>query len=302
MEFGPVKRVRHAVEYASVRVALALASSLPLGLARAVGAALGGVAFDVVRVRRAVVIDNIVRGLGVSRRTAARIGRRSYANLGRYLMEFSAQRRLKPDQVRSLVRFEGAEHLDAALAAGRGAVVFGGHYGNWELLGAAMAAYGYPISFLVGEQTNWRVDDVMNELRRRQGIGIITRDVALRKVLRALRENQLVALLGDQDARDAGVFVDFLGRAASTVRGPALFAIRQGCPIVACFIRRAGNGRHTGAVEAPLYADPSLEGEAAIVDLTQRVTDHLATHIRRHPEEYFWAHRRWKTSPPARGS
>jgi KDO2-lipid IV(A) lauroyltransferase len=291
------KRARHAIEYAGVRLALALAARLPLGLARGIGVALGGIAFDVVRVRRAVVIDNIERSLGVGRRTAGRIGRRSYANLGRSLMEFSAQRHLDHERVRALVRLDGSEHLDAALAAGRGAVIFGGHYGNWELLGAALAAHGYPIHFLVGEQTNRRVDDAMNDLRRRQGIGIITRDVALRKVLRTLRENQIVALLGDQDAREAGVFVDFLGRSASTVRGPAMFAARQRCPIVASFIRREGHGCHAAVLEAPLYADPSLEGEAAVADLTQRATHCLATHIRRHPEEYFWAHRRWKTAP-----
>jgi len=300
-QISPFKRARHALEYASVRGALTLASWLPLALARSIGAALGVFASDVLRVRRSVCLDNIERSLGVPRDEAARITRRSYANHGRALMEFSAQRRLDAAQMRALVHLTGTENLDAALAAGKGAIYFNGHHGNWELMGASLAAYGYPVDFLVGEQSNKRVDDVMNDLRRAQGVGILTRDMALRKVLRALRENRIVGLLGDQDAREQGVFVDFLGRGASTPRGPAAFAIRQGCPIVPGFIHRVPGGRHAGALEAPLYADPSLEGEEAVVDLTQRVTDRLSAHVRKYPEEYFWAHRRWKTAPPGSG-
>jgi KDO2-lipid IV(A) lauroyltransferase len=198
-----------------------------------------------------------------------------------------------------MVRVEGLEHFDAALQAGRGAVLFTGHFGNWELFGAAAVAHGYSIHFLVGEQSNRRVDDLMNDLRRAQGIGIISRHVALKKVLRALKDNQMVALLADQNVRKGGVFVDFLGRPASTARGPAMFAIRNGAPLVCGFIYRERGGGHVATLEAPLYADPSLEGEAQLVDLTQRFTDRLAEWVRRHPDEYFWAHRRWKTRPPA---
>lgn len=291
------KRLRHVLEYGGVRVAFGLTRLLPLGAACRVGSAMGTLAFSVFRVRRAVAVANVRRALGDTV-DAPRIVRDSYRNLGRSMMEYTAFARLSPDDVRAMVRFEGLEHFERVLGEGRGAVVFAGHFGNWELLGAAASANGYPISFLVGEQSNHRVDDLMNDLRRKQGIRIISRNVALKKVLRALKNNTFVALLADQDARRAGVFVDFLGRPASTARGPAMFAIRQGCPVVPAFIRRDG-GAHVGIIERPIYADPALEGEEAVTALTQRFTDVLADYIRRYPEEYFWAHRRWKTPPPA---
>jgi KDO2-lipid IV(A) lauroyltransferase len=213
-------------------------------------------------------------------------------------MEYTTFAGLTRERVLGLVHVEGREHLDRALDAGRGAVLFAGHFGNWELFGACVAALGYPLHFLVGEQSNARVDEAMNELRRSQGIGIISRHVALKKIMRALKDNQLVALLADQNVRKNGVFVDFLGRPASTARGPAMFAIKQGAPIICGFIRRVGGG-HVATLEPPLYADPSLSGDDAIVDLTQRFSDRLAEWVRRYPEEYFWAHRRWKTRPPA---
>jgi KDO2-lipid IV(A) lauroyltransferase len=288
------REIRHAVEYAAVRAALALAGSLPLGLARAAGASLGSAAFAL-RVRRDVSVDNIVYALGVSPREAGRIARRSYENLGRCMMEFAAFRRMSADDMKRLAPIEGREHLEAALAAGGGAMCVAGHLGNWELAGAISAANGLPTNFLVGEQTNHRVDEVVNDLRRTQGVGIIARTSALKKVLTALRRNEFVALLADQDARKGGILVDFLGRPASTVRGPALFAIRARCPIIPFSIHREGKG-HRVIYDPPLWPDPAQDEETAVRELTRRYSDALSRRIREHPEEYFWPHRRWKTA------
>jgi KDO2-lipid IV(A) lauroyltransferase len=288
-----MRKFRHGVEYAAVRGALALAGSLPIGVARALGAGAGSLAYAL-GVRRAVSIGNIRGSLSVTDGEASCIARRSYQNLGRSLMEFAAFRRWSSRELLSQVDFDGVENFARAREAGKGAVCVAGHFGNWELLGAAIGALGYPVSFLVGQQTNARVDEVMNDLRRAQGVGIITRTSALRKVLQALRANEFVALLADQDARRGGVMVDFLGRPASTVRGPALFAVRSGCPLIPIFIHREGR-RHRATAEPPIWSDPALDEEAAVVDLTRRHADALSRHVRAHPEGYFWPHRRWKT-------
>jgi KDO2-lipid IV(A) lauroyltransferase len=286
--------IRQSIEYAAVRGALAMAGALPLPFARAIGAGVGRLAFAL-RIRRDVSVGNIMSALGVSSREAARIGRRSYQNLGRCMMEFAAFRRMSPDEVKDLVILEGREHLEAALAAGRGGMCVGGHFGNWELAGAVVTAHGLPMNFLVGEQTNGRVDDVMNDLRRAQKIGIITRTSALKKVLVTLRNNELVALLADQDARKGGILVDFLGKPASTVRGPAMFAIRANCPIIPLSIHREGN-RHRAVYGPLIWPDAGMDEEAAVLHLTRAFTDALSRGIREHPEEYFWPHRRWKSA------
>lgn len=288
------REIRHSVEYTAVRGALFLAGSLPLGVARAFGASVGSLAFAL-GIRRAVSVDNIVRGLGITPREATRIARRSYQNLGRCLMEFAAQRRWSDDDVRSLIAMDGLEHVRAAGAAGHGAIMVSGHFGNWEGAGAALRVYGVPISFLVGEQTNARVDDVINDLRRAQQIGIITRTSALKKVLSTLRNNEVVCLLADQDARKSGVVVEFLGRPASTVRGPAMFAIRANCPIIPFSIHREGK-KFRAVIEPPIWRDPSLDEEAAVVVMTQAYTSALERAVREHSDEYFWPHRRWKST------
>lgn len=289
------REIRQSIEYAAVRGALSLAARAPLDAGRRVGAAFGRAAFDLARLRRDTSVANAAASLGVSKREATKIARASYANLGRCLMEYAAFARLTRAEVVDLVEFEGLENARRVVDGGKGGIVVAAHLGNWELLGAGLAANGLPIHFLVGQQTNARVDDVMNDLRRRQNIGIISRSIALRKVMQALADNQIVCILTDQDARKGGVVVDFLGRPASTVRGPALFAIRRGCAILPCFIWREGS-RHRAVVEPPMFPLPLDDEDEAIRELTHRYTDRITVRVHAHPEEYFWPHRRWKST------
>ncbi len=292
-----LRTIRQSLEYHAVRGALWLAGTLPIEAAQRVGAQIGHFGFDVVRARRSVSIENIETSLGVSRREATQIARASYANWGRCLMEFSAFAHLTKAEMLDLVAVEGLENLDRVHQAGKGGVLTSGHLGNWELIAATLSAIERPIHGLIGQQSNTRVDDVMNDLRRRQNIPLITKSVALRKVLQVLKAKEFVVMLADQDARKSGVFVEFLGRPASTVRGPALFAIRSGCPVLPTFVARVGT-KHRLIIEAPIYPATMEDEDEQVRDLTQRYTDRLAAHIRERPEEYFWPHRRWKTKPP----
>ena len=261
---------------------------------------LGILAFDVFRIRRRVTLANLDRAFGdrfsASKKVA--IARRSYANFGKSIVEFGSFGRLKREDYLRLIRFEGLEHLREPLAAGHGVVAVAGHFGSWELLGAGVAACGLPVDFLVGEQTNSLVNDCMNDLRRGAGIGIIERGVAARGVFEALRKGRIVALLADQDARRAGIFVDFFGTPASTFQGPAQFAYRTGSPIVCSYIVRRDDDTHEAVFLPPLYPRRGADRDGEILRLTREHTEILEGYVGRHPEGYFWAHRRWKTKPP----
>jgi KDO2-lipid IV(A) lauroyltransferase len=273
---------------------------VPFRLAVKLGGLLGRFAFDIVRIRREVTLDNIAAAFG-ERYTAAErrsIGRRSYVNFAKSMVEFASLDRLDAGRLRSIVRLEGREHIDATLERGRGAVVVTGHFGSWELLGAATVAHGYTVDFLVGEQSNSLVDQLMNDLRVTSGIGIIARGVAARGVFSSLKRNRIVALLSDQDARRAGIFVDFLGRPASTFQGAAQFALRMKSTIVCCYTVRQPDESHIAFFLPPITVDTEAEREGEIRRLTEEHTRLLERCIEKHPDHYFWAHRRWKTRPP----
>jgi KDO2-lipid IV(A) lauroyltransferase len=225
-------RIKHRIEYWITYLVGAFARIIPYRLALALGSFLGWLAFDVLRMRRKVTLANLGNSLGKDRDGLAKIGRRAYQNAGKSMVEYSLFPSLDKERIEGMTEFEGAEHFDEALRGGRGAVIVAGHFGSWELMGAATSQRGYPVDFLVGEQHNLLVDKLMNDYRRSMGIGIIKMGAAAKGVIRALKNNRFVAMLSDQDAGSDGTVVEFFGRPASTPKGPAAFALKMDAPVI----------------------------------------------------------------------
>jgi KDO2-lipid IV(A) lauroyltransferase len=292
------KRIQYRIEWAMLHGLVAVCSAVPRPALRRVGRGLGWAAWRILRARRRVVLENISRAFPeATAERADEIALDACREYGMSLMEFGSFRRLTGGEIDAAVEVSGTGHLDDALARGRGAVLFSGHFGNWELLGALVARRGYPLHVTDTNHSNELTHRIITDLRVRQGMTVISPDEPLSRITRLLSENKFVSYLADQDARRDGIFVDFLGRPASTVRGPAIFALRKGCPIVPLFIIRSGVDRHRVVVEGPIWPDPRLKGRDAVRDLTQRYTTVLEKYVREYPGQYFWMHRRWKTKP-----
>ena len=174
-----------------------------------------------------------------------------------------------------------------------------GHFGYWELLGASVAALGYPMAVVAKDQHNPAVNTLIIKGREKLGMKVISMAAATHAIMRALRRNECVGLLMDQDAGPGGTFVDFLGLEASTYQGPALFALRSGAPIIPCFIIREGAEHHRIVFESPIEAVPTGDEIADIQRYTQTYTAVLERYVRTYPDHWFWVHRRWKTRPAA---
>ncbi len=295
------KRARWRLEYAALYLLFLVSRALPRRWLIALGRGAGRLAYHVLGIRRGVTLANLEAALGQERtpRQLRRLAARVYSNLGATLMEFAKLYDSRPEQIRALVELEGRQHLEACRAKGVGAILTTGHFGNWELLGASLTAYGYNTAYLVKDQSNPWAHRLQNEIRRRAGIGVIRQGAAARGVLYALRRGEFVGILGDQDAGSGGVFLPFLGRPASVARGVAYFAWRAGCPIVFASILRAADGRHRALFTAPIEADPQWDEATAVRELSRAHTERLDALVRAHPEHYFWVHRRWKTRGPS---
>jgi Kdo2-lipid IVA lauroyltransferase/acyltransferase len=286
--------LKHIVEYAALRTVVSCVNVLPLRLALLWGASLGYAAWFL-RIRRGVVMTNLRQAFpDADDRWRARTGARSYANFGRFTIEFARQDRLDDRYFSDSVMTEDRAGLPARLTPGGIALTF--HFGNWELLGVFLHVAGVPTSFLVGEQHNPQVDRLVNRLRSSRGIRLITRDGAMREAFRAIRSGGVVCWLSDQDAGRNGVIVDFMGRPASTPRGAAAIALKLGCPIYPMFMVREGGRRHRFIVTEPIIPDSSLPSGQAERELTQKYTTRLEEMVRLRPDLYWWAHRRWKTT------
>ena len=293
------KKIRWAFEYALLCVLFVLASVLPERWLESMGRAIGRFVFRHVGARRQVVLDNLAHAFPERDVVSLwDLAERAYAHLGATLLAFFTLARLTPARIRARVRLDNTAYLEDLHAEGRGALLMTGHFGNWELLGAAVAAYGYPARYLVRTQSNPWVDKLQNKIRERGGLGVIRADASVRQLVRHGRDGGYVGILPDANAGDDGIFVDFLGRRASTPRGLAYFAYKLKCPVIPVFLVRQADGTHVARFHDPIVVDPDWDEQTAILEVTRAATEHLADMVRAHPEQYFWLHRRWKTRPP----
>jgi len=295
-----VKRptLQHRLEYVLYLAGSAVVERLPAGVADGLGASLGRIAHRL-GLRRETARAQ-VRAAFPERDDAwvHDVVRQSYEHIGREAM---AMLRMSRTDVRSswLASAEvvGIDRLLAAWGEGRGLVLVGGHLGNWELGAAVLASRDMPVDAIAKRLANPLIDRAIADARARLGLRIMHLGGASKRALQSLREGRVVGFVADQDAGRAGVFVDFMGRPASTHRGPALLAIRSGAPMfVGLPLRRPDGGYHLEAVEVRFDREGDLE--EAVRRGTQAFSAVLEEGVRRAPGQYFWQHRRWKSRPP----
>lgn len=294
------QKARHRLEYWSARTFAALARLLPLPLGRPLGALLGQLAFSVLRIRRRVTMDNLHHAFsGIwGKKELLRIGASCYRNLGRGVVEFCRFPTLTRKNLGEMLEIKGLEHCQRVLAQGRGAIILSGHFGAWEFLGPAFALNGYPVDLLVRSQKNPLADELMTRHRAWVGAEILRASRTPRGVVRSLRQNRLVAMLADQDGGRDGIFVPFLGRLASTPRGVARFAMETGAPILMSFVVRQRGQKHRLIIHPPMEIPHTGDQQSDLYQILRAYTQCLETYVRAHPNQWFWAHRRWKTRPP----
>ncbi|MFB3882293.1 MAG: lysophospholipid acyltransferase family protein [Armatimonadota bacterium] len=274
---------------------------LPERRARRLGMALG-TAMRLLSPRHARIVMTNLR-LAFSRekseREIAALARACYQHLGLCLTEFMRLPAMSAGELLSAVQLRGRERLDEALSLGRGAILLTGHLGNWEFVGSRIAAEGYPLSVIARAQRDTEITEYARLTRERMGMRVLHRDVAVRGALRALRDNELVGILIDQNAGDDGVFVDFFGQPASTAPGAAAFALRTGAAVLPTWGWREPDGTHVAQVDPAVPLLRTGDRQQDIVANTAAFTSILEDRIRRHPEQWFWLHKRWKSRPPA---
>jgi KDO2-lipid IV(A) lauroyltransferase len=288
------RRPRNAVLVAAIRGTARLVGLLPIGVGLGLGRALGTGADLTLGTPRRLALGHLA--VAFPEWTPARrraVVRAMFQHAGTSFAELALWPRLRDgDYVR--VDPDGAAVLDAALAGGRGAVVVTGHIGNWELLAAAMAHRGYPVTVVARRVHDERFNALVASTRASVGLRVVDRDDP--RFVHALREdlnrNRVVALLIDQDTRGAGVWVPFFGVPARTPPGAAVLAMRARAPIVAAFIERLPEGGHLIRLHPVVEVDGRSRDR--IAGLTERMTAAIEAQIRRNPVEWVWWHQRWR--------
>ncbi len=198
---------------------------------------------------------------------------------------------------------EGREHLEKALAAGHGIVFATPHLGNWDVGGAWLVANGYPTTVVVERLRPVEVYERFVAYRERLGMRLLPLDhgsETFRRVIRALRDGQLVALVCDRDLTGGGVPVTLFGKRATMPGGPASLALRTGAALLPCAIYqdRARPGWWEAIVLPPLEREPSGDNRADVAALTQALASSFEQLIARAPEQWHVLSEFWREPRP----
>lgn len=265
---------------------------VPHGVALRMGAALGSLYRLVAkkRVDNAEVRCCAVLCLGPSE--GRRVVRESMRNAGRALAEM-LRLPLMMQQGESYCHMTGEHHLDVALAQGKGAVLLLGHIDNWEVANYVLSRR-WPLHVIAAPQRDPRVTDLLSELRSRAGARVVTKGGTLKAALRCLDAGEVLGVLLDQDAKDKGMMVPFLGIEASTPTPLMKAALRRGTPVVPVRILRRG----TGAVH-DLEILPPLSEKEDLRRLMEQCNRFLSRTIEEYPEQWLlWSYPRWGRPEP----
>jgi Kdo2-lipid IVA lauroyltransferase/acyltransferase len=220
-----------------------------------------------------------------------------YRSLARMLLAFSRFPDLNARNIHEWIRYEGREHFLEAKRRGNGVLFATAHMGAWELSAFAHALMTEPMYVVVRPLDNRFIDAIVSTHRTASGNTLIPKKDAARSILRALKANQAVGVLVDQNAApDEGVFVDFFGVPACAGTAFVRMAQRTGAAVIPGFaLWSEAEKRYV------LRFYPILEFTGDIEADTQMLHSQLEQVIREYPDQWLWLHRRWKTRPPGSG-
>jgi Kdo2-lipid IVA lauroyltransferase/acyltransferase len=212
--------------------------------------------------------------------------------------------RLRGEKLFSLIgRRIGREHLDAALARGKGAILISPHLGNWELGGLGLADLGYKINVLTFREPDERVNELRERVRSERGIGFIyvdrndTSPLAIIEAVNALRRNEILALLGDRDGSSHTATMEYFGRPADIPLGAAYLAMASGAPVFPVFVPL--EGRHYATImEEPIYfSGRHGANKEAVHAGTEQILRVFERYIRTYPDQWYNFFDYWTSEP-----
>jgi len=312
IEVSPAAEVvlgRHRV--AAIQVSLTHAPGSATAIALRVPAAIrvplaGRILWRWLPYRRGVIVDNLRRvyGANVDEAEIERLAQAHYGHLWALVSEMFRYRFLSARRRQALVRVEGVPEFAQAFEAGKGVLIVTGHFGNFEVATVAGLAQ-FPqvkgrIHFVRRPIKPKWLDALVTRRFRDAGFGVVGKKGSLEQIVTLLERGDAIVFPFDQHARRPdGIDVEFFGHAAGTFKSLAVIALATGAPVLPAAAWREPDGRHVLRFEAPLPPIHDDDVGAEIRRNTRAYNAALERAVVRHPEQWWWVHRRWKGAAPA---
>ena len=294
-------KIRHLLEYFIVILFIFFLKNLSKKSIFKLGRVLGNLSYHLARKRRKIALTNLKIAFGdkKSNEEKKRIIKNSFAQVA--LSTIQSLWVLKtPTRVNQLIEGnpDGLDLVKKCLLRQKGIFFLTAHYGNWEIMGIDHGYRGIcKLNSIIRRLDNPYLDEVALKLRTISGNGIFCRNESLLQIVRALKNNEAVAIMMDQNTAKGGVFVNFFGRKAATARSLARLSYRTGTPIIPFFCHPTEKGTYHIKYGPELRLEKTGHKERDIIEWTQECEKIIEKIIQNTPDPWIWAHRRWKTRP-----
>ena len=299
----PRNKLGDLISYLAIRTLGMCIQMLSIDAALAVGRLVGDIAYLVYPRWKHRALDNLhlIYGSNASELWIKRTARDCLRHLGMLIIEVVyAPRLLKINSTFRYIRLKNMSETLHLLLQNRPVIILSGHYGNWELLNSVLAVMGFTSYSVARHLPNPYLHRYVFGIREKNGQRIIIKKGATAAVTDVLDARQIVCFLADQNAGERGLFVDFFGRPASTFRSIALLARAYDAPVIVTAATRLGHTfKYEFSVEEVIYPHQWQDQDDPTLWITATYTKAIERAARRHPEQYLWVHRRWKTQPPS---
>jgi KDO2-lipid IV(A) lauroyltransferase len=301
--------------FVTIRLCVCVVQAVPARLAFSLADFIAWLLYRCIPSRRKIAFENLLAAYPELNRDpgqAEQIVRAMYRHLIRAVVEgLLLPRKLHVTNWRAFVDVYPAVGMSSALLSSRSVLIATGHFGNWEMAGYLLGCFGFKTFAIARVLDNPYLERFVLRIRQATGQTIIFKNDDFDRLTLVLSNGGKVSTLADQDAGQRGVFVNFFGRPASTHKAIALMAMEFDALVMVVGVPRVPRegraaSRPPAGMEATYYAieveeviDPRefRDRPDAVNAITQRYTSALERVIRRHPEQYFWLHRRWKHQP-----
>jgi len=256
----------------------------------------GNLFYYIVSIRKRVAYDNLKLAFPEkSDKEIYKIIKGCYINVLTVIAEFFYMRKFSVPELAKFINVTNIELMNEKLKEGKGLIMISGHFGNWELTAYGVSQLcGEPFNVIVKEQSNKKLNECINVVRSEKGNVMIDMRNSLREVLAALKENKIVAMLGDQAAPKENVKVNFFVNGVPTFEGTARFAIKTGAAVLFGVSTRNDDGTYSlklHEIDTSKYTETTEENIRA---LTQEHVNLLIEYIKQRPDHWLWFHRRFK--------
>lgn len=226
-------------------------------------------------------------------RELRRLTGKIYSHMGETFVELIAMTKVDKAYTEKYIKVHNLDRIDRASRNTNGMIFVSAHFGNWELCCVTAVHKGYIMHLVTRDQKMKRLNELFNKLRESKGNFVIRKGMDIKNVFKVLRSGKTLGLLGDQNAGVNGQLVDFFGRPASLAQGPYRFAQKCGAWVLPAFMWRVKGPYHEVMIEEPMEIK---EGED-LLPYMKKYNELLEKHVRAHPDQWFWMHKRWKVTP-----